>query len=161
MWEILKEAGIDPAPQRTSDSWATFLRSQAEAIIATDFFDPVTLTGARLYVLAVIEHATRRVRILGATATPTAAWVTQATRNLIMDVEDAGCRLKYLIRDRDDKYPALLDAILADARIETVLIGVRMPRMNSIMERWIQSCRHELLDRMLIWNHAHLMQALS
>jgi putative transposase len=73
VWEILKEAGIDPAPQRTSDSWSTFLRSQAEAIIAADFFEAVTLTGARLYVLAVIEHATRRVPILGATATPTAA----------------------------------------------------------------------------------------
>jgi putative transposase len=160
VWEILKEAGIDPAPQRTSQGWATFLRLQAEAIIAADFFEAVTLTGARLYVLAVIEHATRRVRVLGATATPTAAWVTQAARNLIMDVEDAGCRVKCLIRDRDGKYPALFDAILADAGIATVLSGVRMPRMNSIMERWIQSCRRELLDRMLIWNQAHLMRAL-
>jgi putative transposase len=73
VWEILKEAGIDPAPQRTSTSWSTFLRSQAEAIIAADFFEAVTLTGTRMYVLTVIEHATRRVRILGATATPTAA----------------------------------------------------------------------------------------
>gem|GEM_PF-2963806 len=55
--EILREAGIDPAPQRTSDNWATFLRSQAEAILAADFFEVVTLTGARMYVLAVTEHA--------------------------------------------------------------------------------------------------------
>jgi putative transposase len=82
VWEILKDAGVDPAPERTSDGWAVFLRSQAEAILAADFFEAVTLTGARLYVLAVIEHATRRVRILGATAHPTAAWVTQAARNL-------------------------------------------------------------------------------
>lgn len=68
VWEILKEAGIDPAPQRTCSSWSTFLRSQAEAIIAVDFFETVTLTGARMYVLAAIEHATCRVRILGATA---------------------------------------------------------------------------------------------
>jgi putative transposase len=86
--------------------------------------------------------------------------MTQAARNLIMDVEDAGCRIRYLIRDRDGKYPALFDAILADAGIETVLSGVRVPRMNSIMERWIQFCRHELLDHMLIWNQAHLLQAL-
>jgi hypothetical protein len=104
--EILHEAGIDPAPQRTSDTWATFLRSPAQAILAADFFETTTLTGARLHVLAVIEHATRRVRILGATAHPTAAWVTQATRNLVMDLDDAGSQVTYLIRDRDGKYPA-------------------------------------------------------
>jgi len=160
LWEILREAGIDPAPQRTSQTWATFLRSQAEAILAADFFELVTLTGARLYVLAVIEHATRRVRILGATAHPTAAWVTQAVRNLAMDLDDAGCTARYVIRDRDGKFPALVETILADAGVKTVLSGVQMPRMNSIMERWIQSCRHELLDRTLIWNQTHLLRAL-
>lgn len=160
VWEILHDAGIDPAPQRISISWATLLRSQAEAIIAVDFFEVVTLTGARLYVLAAIEYATRRVRILGATAHPAAAWVTQAARNLVMDIEDAGCTIKHLIRDRDGKYPALFDTILADAGITVVLSGVRVPRMNSIIERWIQSCRHELLDRTLVWNQAHLLHAL-
>jgi hypothetical protein len=76
----------------------------------------VTLTGARLYVLAVIEHATRRVRVLGGTPHPTAAWVAQAARSLVMDLEDTGCQMKYLIRDRDGKYPALFDTILADSR---------------------------------------------
>jgi putative transposase len=159
VWEILREAGIDPAPQRTTDSWAAFLRTQAEAIRAADFFETVTLTGARMYVLAAIEHATRRVRILGATGHPTAAWVTQAVRNLAMDLHDAGCRARFLIRDRDGKYPALFDAILADAGINVVLNGVQMPRMNAVMERWIQSCRRELLDRMLVWNQAHLLHA--
>jgi putative transposase len=82
VWEILKEAGIDPAPERSCTTWAAFLRSQAEAILAADFFEVLTLTGTRLYVFAVVEHATRRVRVLGATAHPTAAWVTQAARNL-------------------------------------------------------------------------------
>jgi transposase InsO family protein len=77
-----------------------------------------------------------------------------------MDLDDARCQVKYLSRDRDGKYPALFDAILADAGITIVLSGVRMPRMNSIMERWIQSCRRELLDRTLIWNQAHLLHAL-
>ena len=58
VWEILQQAGIDPAPQRTATTWATFLRSQAQAIIAADFFETTTLTGTRLYVLAVIDHAT-------------------------------------------------------------------------------------------------------
>ena len=160
VWEILKDAGIDPAPQRTSTTWATFLRSQAQAIIAADFFETTTLTGARLYVLAVIEHATRRVRILGATAHPTAAWVTQTARNLLVDLDDTGLQIKYLIRDRDGKYPALFDAVLADAAVTVVLSGVRMPRMNAFMERWIQSCRHELIDRTLIWNQTHLLRAL-
>lgn len=160
VWEILKDAGIDPAPGRTSSTWATFLRPQAQGLIAADFFETVTLTGARLYVLAVIEHATRRVRILGTTPHPTAAWVTQTARDLVMDLEDTGCQVTYLIRDRAGKYPALFDTILADAGITVVLSGVRMPRMNAIMERWIQACRHELIDRTLIFNQAHLLRAL-
>jgi putative transposase len=60
-----------------------------------------------------------------------------------MDLEDAGTRARFLVRDRDGKYPDLFDAILTDAGIEVVLSGVRMPRMNSIMERWVQTCRHE------------------
>ena len=131
-----------------------------DAILAADFFATRTLTGTRLYVLAVIEHATRRVRILGATAHPSAAWVTQTARNLVMDLDDAGRQIKYLIPDRDGKYPATFDAIFADAVITVVLCGIRTPRMNSIMERWIQSCRHELLDRTLIWNQRHLLHAL-
>jgi len=143
VWEILKDAGIDPAPERSSGTWATFLRSQAKALRACDLFETVTLSGARLYVFAVIEHTTRRIRILGATAHPTTAWVTQAARNLVMDLEDAGARARFLIRDRDRKYPNLFDAILADAGIEAVLSGVRMPRMNSIMERWVQTSRND------------------
>src|SRR5947207_9225225 len=142
VWEILTDAGIDPAPQPTSHSWATFLHSQAEAILAADFFETVTLTGVRMYVLAVIEHTTRRVRTLGATAHPTTAWVTQAVRNLAMDLQDVNCRARFLIRDRDGKYPALFDTILADTGIQVVLTGVRMPRMNAVIERWIQTCRH-------------------
>jgi transposase InsO family protein len=160
VWEILHAAGIDPAPKRTSTTWATFLRSQAEALLAADFAEAVTLNGTRMYVLAVIEHATRRIRVLGATAHPNAAWVAQAARNLVMDLQDVGCRAHFLIRDRDGKYPHVFDAILADTGIATILSGVRTPRMNSIMERWIQSCRHELLDRTLIWNQRHLMHTL-
>lgn len=66
-----------------------------------------------------------------------------------MDLQDTGCRARFLIRDRDGKYPALFDTILADVGIEVVLSGVQMPRMNSLIERWVQSCRHELLDRAL------------
>jgi len=160
VWEILHDAGIDPAPERTSTTWADFLRSQADAMLACDFFETVTLGGSRLYVLAVIEHATRRIRILGTTPHPTASWVAQAARNLVMDLEDAGSRARFLIRDRDGKFPALFDNVLTDAGIEIVLSGVQMPRMNSIIEMWVQTCRRELLNRTLIWNQAHLLHSL-
>jgi transposase len=146
VWEILQQEGLDPAAERASSTWADFLRSPADALLAGDFMGTITLNGQRQYVLAVIEHATRRVRVLGTTAHPSANWVTQTIKNLVMDLDDAGCRARHLIRDRDGKFPALMDEILAEAGIKTVLTGIRMPRMNSIMERWVQSCRHEIID---------------
>jgi transposase InsO family protein len=151
---------VDPAPDRASATWARFLRSQADALLACDFFETVTLTGARLYVLAVIEHATRRIRVLGATPHPSSSWVAQAAKNLIMELELSGARVRFLIRDRDGKFPGIFEAVLEDAGIKIVLSGIQMPRMNSIMERWVQTCRHELLDRTLIWNQRHLLHAL-
>ncbi|WP_214323672.1 hypothetical protein [Nonomuraea sediminis] len=73
------------------------------------------MNGQRQYILAVIEQVTRRARVLGTTAHPNASWVIQAIKNLVTDLEDAGCRARYLIRDRDAKFPALIDEILADA----------------------------------------------
>jgi transposase InsO family protein len=108
----------------------------------------------------VIEHASRRIRILGATSHPTADWVNQAARNLTMDLQDAGAAVRYLIRDRDAKYPPGFDAVLNDAGVQIVLSGVRMPRMNSVMERWVLTCRRELLDRVLTWNTRHLVHIL-
>ncbi|MDW6063975.1 integrase core domain-containing protein [Streptomyces sp. FXJ1.4098] len=160
VWEILKEAGIAPAPERTSSTWATFLRAQADALLACDFMETVTLSGVRMYVLVVIEHGSRRIRVLGATAHPSASWVAQAAKNLVMDLEDLGRRARFMIRDRDGKFPALFDAVLKDAGIDVVLSGIQMPRMNSITERWIQTCRRELLDRTLIWNQRHLLHTL-
>jgi transposase len=163
VWEILKTEGVDPAPHRTTVTWVDFLRSQAEAILAMDFIETVTLTGVHQYILAAIHHTGRRVRILGNTAHPTHARVMQAVRNLLMDLEDTGslARVRFLIRDRDAKYPALLDKILSDAGTTTVLTGVRMPRMNAITERWVKTLRAELLDRTLLWNQAHLRHALG
>jgi hypothetical protein len=129
VWKILKEARIDPPPERSSSTCADFLHSQADALLACDFFETITLTGARLHELAAIEHATRRIHVLGVTVHPTASWVAQAAKNLVMDLEDASSRARFLIRDRDGK-------ILNDAGIEVILSGVQMPRMNSIMERW-------------------------
>jgi hypothetical protein len=77
-----------------------------------------------------------------------------------MDLEDVGSRARFLIRDRDGKFPGLFNTVLMDAGIETVLSGVQMRRMNSIMARWVQTCRHQLLDRKLIWNQHHPLHTL-
>src|ERR1022692_498739 len=159
-WEILRNAGIDPAPRRSGPAWSQFLRSQAEAILACDFFTAELLDGTQAYVLAMIEHATRRIRILGVTLHPTGEWTTQQARNLLMDLGERTHRVKFMIRDRGSNFTAAFGAVLADAGIRTVLCNVRTPRMNAITERWIGGCRRELLDRALVWNQAHLRRIL-
>ncbi len=114
-WEILKNAGIDPAPRRTGHAWPHFLRSRAEAILACDFFTADLLDGSQAYVLAVIEHATRRIRILGVTLHPTGDWTAQQARNLMMDLGEQAHRVKFMIRDRGSNYTAAFDAVLAGA----------------------------------------------
>jgi len=95
-WEILKKAGIDPAPRRTAPTWSQFLRTQTEAVLACDFFTVDLLDGTEAYVLAVIEHATRRIRILGVTLHPTGEWTTQQARNLLlMDLGEQTHRVKF------------------------------------------------------------------
>lgn len=159
IWEILKKHGIPPAPQRQSTTWADLLRSQTDAPLACDLFEVRTLAGARLYVFAVIEHTTRHIRVLGATAHPTAQWIMQLGRNLLMDLEDAGSKARFPIHDRDSKFTTAFDALVADACLKVITTGIQIPRMNSLMERWIQTCRRELLDRTLIWNQSHLLYA--
>jgi len=161
VWEILKTSGIDPAPlRRTGPTWPQFLRSQAEAILACDFFSAGLLDGTQAYVLAVIEHATRRIRILGVTLHPTAEWTTQQARNLIMDLGDQAGSVKFMIRDRGSNFTTTFDAVFAGAGIRTVLCNVRTPRINAIAEHWIGGCRRELLDRTLVWNQGHLRRIL-
>ncbi|MGI8449060.1 MAG: hypothetical protein ACR2MP_18145, partial [Streptosporangiaceae bacterium] len=77
----------------------------AQAIPATDFFTVDLLDGTTIYVLAVIEHLTRRIRILGNTPHPTGAWVTQQARNLLIDLDDQTGTIRFLIRDRDTSSP--------------------------------------------------------
>jgi hypothetical protein len=108
----------------------------------------------------VIEHATRRVRILGVTLHPTGAWTVQQARNLMMDLGEEAHRARFMIRDRGSNFTAAFDAVLAAAGIRTVLCNVQTPRMNAIAERWIGGCRRELLDRTLIWNQNHLRRIL-
>jgi hypothetical protein len=88
------------------------------------------LDSTQAHVLTVIEHATRRIRILGVTLHPTGEWTAQRARNLIMDLGDQAEHVKFMIRDRGSNFTTAFDAVLADAGIRTVLCNVRTPRMN-------------------------------
>ena len=139
---------------------AEFLRSQAQGILALDFFTADLLNGTKVYVLAVIGHGNRRVRVLGATEHPVQSWVVQQARNLLMDLGDAGARAKFVLHDRDARFTQGSGAVFQAAGIRVIRSAVQAPRMNSITERWIGGCRRELLDRTLIWNLRHLMRVL-
>ncbi|MEU1629839.1 IS3 family transposase [Streptomyces sp. NPDC020096] len=102
VWEILKKAGVNPAPQRADRSWAQVLTAQAQGILAVDVFHVDTVFLRRLFVLFFIEHGTRRVHIAGITRNVTAEWATQQARNLLMPLDDtrtAGIRHLRLVVD--------------------------------------------------------------
>ncbi|MFE2971209.1 hypothetical protein ACFXKC_47985 [Streptomyces sp. NPDC059340] len=163
-YRVLRSAGLGPAPRRNPNAaptWHEFLRAQASGLLAADFFHIDTVTLKRLYVFFAMEMGTLTVHILGATAHPTAAWIVQLGRNLLMDLEDADSRATFLIRDQDANFTAAFDALLADAGLKVVTTGIRIPRMNSLRERRIQTCRRKLLDRTLISNQNHLLHDLA
>ena len=119
---------------------AGVLRSPAQGILALDFFTAELLNGTKVDVLAAIGHGTRRVRILGATEHPVQARAVQQARNLLMDLEDAGTRVKFVLHDRDASFTATFDAVLQAGGARVIRSAVQAPRMNSVMERWIVTC---------------------
>ncbi|MEV0830101.1 integrase core domain-containing protein [Nonomuraea rubra] len=161
VWAILKRAGFDPAPRRGGPTWAQFLKALASGILACDFFSVETVMLVRLYCFAVVEHASRRVHVLGVTANPTGGWVAQQARNLMLDVGDRIGDFRFLIRDRDSKFIALFDEVFTTEGIRVLLTAPQAPRMNAAMERWVGSVRRELLDRILIMNERHLRKVLA
>ncbi len=161
MWQILKDAGIDPEPRRAGQSWRAFLACQATTILAVDFFHVDTVFLRRLYVLFFIEHGTRRVHLAGITAHPTGEWVNQQARNLMMNLEDRAEGLKFLIRDRDAKFTAgSMRCLPRSACGSSSLLSRRLGRTR-LRSAGVGSARRECLDRMLITGERHLQLVLD
>jgi putative transposase len=158
---ILAAAGLRPAPRRASPTWQQFLTSQAAGILACDFLHVDTAFLRRVYVFFVMEVQTRTVHILGLTAHPTGAWTAQQARNLLMDLGDRAASFTFLIRDRDSKFSAAFDDVLAGNGTKIIKTPVRSPRANSYAERFVGTLRRECLDHLLITGEQHLRKILD
>jgi putative transposase len=162
---VLLRNGLRPAPRRASVAWRAFLRAQASAILATDFFTVETVRLKTLYVLFLIELHTRRVRLVGVTDHPNRLWVVQRARELSMGREaetTAGTSApRFLVRDRDSKFTRAFDDILASDGIQTIKTPIQAPNANAYAERWVRTVREECLDWVLIWGRRHLERVIN
>jgi putative transposase len=142
---ILALAGLPPAPRRDAQSWRSFLRTHGKSILACDFFTVDTVWLRRLYVLAFISIGGRRVEYFALTSKPDTAWMLQQARNLLMELDDHEQPVRFLIHDRDAKFPRAFDALLESANVKVIHTPVRAPNANAHMERWVGTVRRVCL----------------
>jgi transposase InsO family protein len=161
VWQILHNAGIDPAPRRTGPTWKQFLAAQSRGILAADFVHVDTVFLQRIYALIIIEHGTRRAHLAGVTAHPDGSWTTQAARNFLMDFGHRAASVKFLIRDRAGQFTDSFDAVFRAEGVRILPSPPQAPRSNAVCERMIGTLRRELLDRVLIVNEHHLRRVLT
>jgi putative transposase len=128
--------------------------------VACDFFTVDKVFLRRLYVLFFIEHDTRRVHLAGATANPDSRWVTRQARNLLLELEERGRRVRFLLRDRDAKFSRRFDDVFRLEGGEVLMTPVQAPKANAYAERWVCTVRAECLDWLLIVGRTHLEQVL-
>jgi putative transposase len=156
---ILIRRGLGPAPRRGGPTWSEFLRSQASGILACDFFTVETIRLKTLFVLFFIEVSTRRVHMMGATAHPHSAWVTQQARNLA--VEERLGDVRFLVRDRDAKFSGPFDEVFRTEEVRVIRTPIRAPKANAFAERFVRTVRSECLDHVLVYGRRHLDRVLG
>jgi len=161
VWQILHDAGMEPAPRRSGPTWRQFLTAQTKAVLAVDFVHVDTVFLKRLYALIAVEHRSRRAHLLGVTAHPTGAWTTQVARNLMMDLADRATTIIFLLRDRDSRFTRAFDAVFTADGIRILTSPPAAPRANAVCERMIGTLRRELFDRVLVVNERHLRRILT
>ena len=161
VWQILHDAGIDPAPRRAGPTWRQFLTGQAHGILAADFVHVDTVLLRRIYALIIIEHGTRCAHLAGVTAHPDGSWTAQAARNFLMDPGERAAAVKFLIRDRAGQFTESFDAVFTADGIRILRSPPQAPRANAICERMIGTLRRELFGRLLIVNEQHLRWVLT
>jgi putative transposase len=158
---ILKRHGIPPLPERkTSLSWQHLMTHYKDQLLACDFFTVETLFLQTLYVFFFIEIGTRRVHFAGCTPHPTQAWVTQQARQLTWILDEENINMRFLIRDRDTKFSSSFDAVFNSEHIHIIQTPFQAPKANAFAERWVRSVRNECLDKIIIFNQAHLNQIM-
>jgi len=158
----LRRHRVPPAPQRRrATTWRAFLQQHKDQLLACDFFTVETLWLKTLHILFFIEVGTRRVHLAGCTAHPTAAWVTQQARQFAWTLQEAGTSPRFLIHDRDAKFPPSFDTVFVAEGIAIVRTPYRAPTANAYAERWVRSVREECLDHLLIAGEGHLRQVLA
>ncbi|MCA1707994.1 MAG: integrase core domain-containing protein, partial [Actinobacteria bacterium] len=161
VWQILHDAGLDPAPRRSGPTWRQFLTAQAKAVLAVDFVHVDTVLLRRIYALIAVEHGSRGAHLVGVTAHPTGAWTTQAARSLLMDIANRATSATFLLRDQDCRFTRSFDAVFTADGVRILTSPPGAPRANAICERMIGTLRRELLDRVLVVNERHLRQILT
>ena len=133
-------------------AWLTFLRNHREVIAAFDFFTLPTVTFQVLYCFFVIEHGRRKILHFNVTRHPTAEWVVQQLREAFPEAAS----YRYVILDRDAKFDANVVSFLQGAGLTLKQTSVQSPWQNGIAERWVGSCRRELLDHVIPLHEQHL-----
>src|ERR1700730_611798 len=150
----MRQAPRDPEPAKR---WLTFLRNHREAIAAMDFFTVPTLTFTALYCLFIISHDRRRILHFNVTRHPTSEWIVQQLREAFPYDSTA----KFLVFDRDAKYGSEVPSALRSMKIRVVRTSFGSPWQNGVAERWVGSCRRELLDHVIALNERHLKRLVS
>ncbi len=142
---------------RSGPTWAEFLTAQAQGLLACDFFSVDTVLLCRLSVLVFVHHDMRLVRIAGVRTKPVTDGAIQHAWNISMELAAQVAVVKFLICDRDTKFSASFDAVVAAEGMRIIKTPpLRAPRANAIAERVVGTIGRECLDRMLVLGRRRL-----